>query len=585
MLKRRIAAKLTCSIVSGALIFGSVPAFAATDSTSVGTWDRATKTLVLNGVSRPDAEVVLPAGSTISVSSYNAVNNIYCEGDLTITGSGILSTSNSSTAVPGMSQYPGIVGKTSIAVEGVSLVDSSNGPALTNISGFGKMISIRNASVDVQGGSKYYGIISRDDVEISSSTVTVGSGYSEVGLFAMDRMSISSSDVTVAAGGKYTVAAITNLSLGRGQQVSSPSGAAVGTFRDTMMFTTGRNISTVVQGKATAMGTVSFSQATAYNVTVVNGVPSSNTAYPGETVSIYSTLGSDKIFKSWTSSSGITFLNPTATSTSFEMPANDVTITSVFEEVAKPAPEPEPETVSPEEDTTGKDGDASADKDPTKDQDADVEEGKVGDTDKDADVSKPEDIDTDADYPEIEEDEEDEDDDEYDSDYDDTFVEVTKKSDGSIVKATLTEDSLSIITTKSKKITSEAEYDVDDDELSLTSLTTSASIVEVPDTIKVGGEYFKVTEIESGALRGNTKMTKLKVGKYVTYIGAKACKGCKNLRKVTLTKNIKSIGKHAFKGINANATIQVKASFNKFRSIRLMIKKSGIAKTVKVKRI
>ena len=90
--------------------------------------------------------------------------------------------------------------------------------------------------------------------------------------------------------------------------------------------------------------------------------------------------------------------------------------------------------------------------------------------------------------------------------------------------------------------------------------TKSVKSVVIPKTVKIGGYTFKVTAI-----------------------GTNAFKNCKKLKKVTIKSTaIKTVGKGAFKNISKKATIKVPAS--KFSSYKKLLKKSGLASTVKVKK-
>lgn len=90
--------------------------------------------------------------------------------------------------------------------------------------------------------------------------------------------------------------------------------------------------------------------------------------------------------------------------------------------------------------------------------------------------------------------------------------------------------------------------------------------ITVPDTIKVSGKTYKVTEIGANACRNLKKLTKLTIGKNVQKIGKNAFSGCKKLKTINiktskLTK--KGIGSGCFKGIDAKATFKVPKKMKK----------------------
>ena len=63
--------------------------------------------------------------------------------------------------------------------------------------------------------------------------------------------------------------------------------------------------------------------------------------------------------------------------------------------------------------------------------------------------------------------------------------------------------------------------------VTLVSVVKKTKTVVVPDTIKLGGKTFKVTAIGKAAFKKNVKVTKVTLGKNVKTIGAKAFYGCK----------------------------------------------------------
>ncbi len=132
--------------------------------------------------------------------------------------------------------------------------------------------------------------------------------------------------------------------------------------------------------------------------------------------------------------------------------------------------------------------------------------------------------------------------------------------------------------------------------------------VTVPSTVKISGYTYKVTGIASNAFAGNKKLTKVTIGKNVTSIGKSAFKKCTKLKYVTIKstslktigsnafygdKNLKtiiikskkltskSIGKNAFKGTNKKLVIKVPKS--KVKSYKKFLTKKGNTK-VRVKK-
>jgi sorbitol-specific phosphotransferase system component IIA len=92
-----------------------------------------------------------------------------------------------------------------------------------------------------------------------------------------------------------------------------------------------------------------------------------------------------------------------------------------------------------------------------------------------------------------------------------------------------------------------------------TTKKTLTSIV-VGDTVKIGGKTYKVTAIGAKAFYNNTKITKVTIGKNVTTIGKSAFQSCKKLKTVIIKSSVlKKAGTNVLKGIAKKATIKVPA--------------------------
>ena len=112
----------------------------------------------------------------------------------------------------------------------------------------------------------------------------------------------------------------------------------------------------------------------------------------------------------------------------------------------------------------------------------------------------------------------------------------------------------------------------------------NATSITVPATIKYKGKKISVTAIDSLAFKGYKNLKSVTIGKNVKKIGAKAFYGCKKLKKITikstkLTK--KTVGSKAFTGIYKKAVVKCpKAKKAAYKKILL---KKGMKKTVKFK--
>jgi hypothetical protein len=102
----------------------------------------------------------------------------------------------------------------------------------------------------------------------------------------------------------------------------------------------------------------------------------------------------------------------------------------------------------------------------------------------------------------------------------------------------------------------------------------------VNSTVKIAGVTFKVTSVEKSAFKGCTNLTKVTIGKNVTQIGKNAFNGCGNLRSVIINAvNLKKVGTNAFNGINYRT--KFKLYKKKYEKYKKMIKKAKAPTTVK----
>lgn len=103
------------------------------------------------------------------------------------------------------------------------------------------------------------------------------------------------------------------------------------------------------------------------------------------------------------------------------------------------------------------------------------------------------------------------------------------------------------------------------------------------DQVVAGGNRYKVTEIEAGALQNLKKLKSVTIGENVKTIGKNAFRSCKKLKKITfLGKKVKKIGSKAFYGIAKKAKIICPKA--KQKAYQKLIKKSGVnLKKTKIK--
>ena len=120
-----------------------------------------------------------------------------------------------------------------------------------------------------------------------------------------------------------------------------------------------------------------------------------------------------------------------------------------------------------------------------------------------------------------------------------------------------------------------------------TGVKKNTKEITIPSSVKINGKDYKVTAIKANAFKGNKKIQKITIGKNIKKIGKGAFKNCKKLKKIVIkSKKLvsKNIGKNAFKGIPKNAVIKVpKGKVKAYK--KFIIKKGGAGKKVKVKAI
>nr|MCR5797490.1 leucine-rich repeat protein [Eubacterium sp.] len=110
-----------------------------------------------------------------------------------------------------------------------------------------------------------------------------------------------------------------------------------------------------------------------------------------------------------------------------------------------------------------------------------------------------------------------------------------------------------------------------------TAAPSTVSKPVAPASAQISEKQTKVTEIKANAFKNNKKLKKITIGKDIKKIGKNAFYGCKNLKKIIikttkLTK--KSVGKNAFAKINAKAKIKVPKK--KLKAYKKILKARGV---------
>ena len=117
---------------------------------------------------------------------------------------------------------------------------------------------------------------------------------------------------------------------------------------------------------------------------------------------------------------------------------------------------------------------------------------------------------------------------------------------------------------------------VNDTEVAFLGISKALKTVTIPDTVTHQNKTYSVTAILDKALYNNKKVKRVTIGKNVKSIGSKAFAKCKKLKKVKIkSTSITKIGKKAFKKNAEGFTIKVpKKCLKKYKRL---LKKAGVA--------
>lgn len=113
-------------------------------------------------------------------------------------------------------------------------------------------------------------------------------------------------------------------------------------------------------------------------------------------------------------------------------------------------------------------------------------------------------------------------------------------------------------------------------------VSKKARTIKIAADIEVKGIKCRVTAVSDRAFSNMTKLTKVTIGKNVTSVGKKAFLGDKKLKKIYVkSKKLKKVEKQALKGISSKAVIEVPDSRKK--AYKKIFKGRGQKKSVKIK--
>lgn len=110
----------------------------------------------------------------------------------------------------------------------------------------------------------------------------------------------------------------------------------------------------------------------------------------------------------------------------------------------------------------------------------------------------------------------------------------------------------------------------------------NAATVKIPNKVTYGGKSYTVTVVGAKAFKGNKKLKSVTIGANVKQIQTKAFYQCKNLKKITITsKKLTKVGNNAIGKIYSKAVIKVPKSKKKAYK-KLFSKKTGYQKKMKI---
>lgn len=99
----------------------------------------------------------------------------------------------------------------------------------------------------------------------------------------------------------------------------------------------------------------------------------------------------------------------------------------------------------------------------------------------------------------------------------------------------------------------------------------------IPNTVNVKGVKCKVVEIKANTFKASIKLKKITVGKNVKVVGKNAFSGCKKLKKITIKSTVLiTVGKNAVKGTDKKLIIKVPKK--KIKAYKVLFKKAGLGK-------
>ena len=106
--------------------------------------------------------------------------------------------------------------------------------------------------------------------------------------------------------------------------------------------------------------------------------------------------------------------------------------------------------------------------------------------------------------------------------------------------------------------------------------------VAIRDEEKINGKSLRVSEVEKGAFQGLSKLKKVTIGKNIVTLGQDTFRGCSSLKKITIRSvKLKTVGKNAIKGVHKKVQIICPEGKKKVYQ-KLFVKKTGFVKNTMI---
>lgn len=119
-------------------------------------------------------------------------------------------------------------------------------------------------------------------------------------------------------------------------------------------------------------------------------------------------------------------------------------------------------------------------------------------------------------------------------------------------------------------------------EAACTGIKGGRKTASIPASVLIGGVRCKITSIAPGAFKGNGTLKAVTVGKNVRVIGRGAFRGCRKLRKLAVrSKKLKRVGRDAVRGISPRAVVKVPQGLEQAYR-KTFRKKSGFGKRMRI---